>query len=239
MPRTANSESRDFRRRASRRRYRDLLARALLSAVPFVAAGADLTAQAGSFDDRVDVVEVQVPVYVTARGEPVRGLTRDSFAVFAGRRELPIVGFEAIDPGAAEGDAPVVVPIAACRHFLFLFDLMHSQPAGLLLARRAALDLVREGMHASDLAGVATHGPRGVEVLLGFTSDREQLALALASLGAPQLVEKHRDPLFLSLGVPTISLGDFMTTEVGGPMSEARATREAIVLAHLREMATV
>jgi len=189
------------------------------------------------FGERIEVVEIQIPVYVTAGGEPVRGLGRDGFAVFDGRRELPIVGFEVIDLGASEGDALAAIPVAARRHFLFLFDLMHAQPQNLLLARRAALELVGE-MHASDLAGVATFGPRGVEVLLGFTSDRGQLALALESLGAPQLYEAHPDPLLLSIGVPSRLLGGAgQSTGIGGP-STRRADIEQMVQEHLSAMAT-
>lgn len=195
-------------------------------------------AQSDRFAERVTVLEVQVPVNVTSHGEAVRGLTREDFIVLEGRKQLPIVDFEEVDLAVRAAGVSEPVPVAARRHFLFLFDLVHSEPQGLLLARQAALGLVQRGMHSSDLAGVATNGARGIEVLLGFTSDREQLALALESLGAPQLVERHSDPLLLSLGIPTRALGD-TSTAVSSERSARRDSIEAMVQSHLQKMGMV
>ena len=49
------------------------------------------------FEDRVQVTEVQVPVRVLVKGDPVRGLTRDDFQLFEGKVEREILGFEVRD----------------------------------------------------------------------------------------------------------------------------------------------
>ncbi len=168
------------------------------------------TAHAQVFRDATSVVVVEVPVHVIRDGEPVRGLTRDDFIVLDERKPQEIVGFDVVDltalsaKPAADGGMPAPparVPATARRPFLLLFDLSFSQPDSVTNARDAALDLVREGLHPSDLVAVATysHG-RGPRLLHGFTSDRPQAAAAIDSLGVAQGIEPLRDPLGLVFG---------------------------------------
>jgi VWFA-related protein len=192
--------------------------RALAALAALLAAGAagaaPPKAPAGArFGETATVVSIEVPVTVVRGDEPVRGLTAADFELYEGRKRQRITGFEAVDlaapaapaaaataapaaPGAAA--APAGVPIAGRRHFLLLFDLSFSEPAALLKARAAATDLLRKGMHPSDLVAVASYrtseGPR---LLLGFTPDRRQAAYAIDTLGAPQLVDRRPDPLGL------------------------------------------
>ncbi|HEX5758042.1 MAG TPA: VWA domain-containing protein [Thermoanaerobaculia bacterium] len=158
---------------------------------------APLPAQTPRFGETTSVVVVEVPVNVVKDGKPVRGLTAADFEVLEGKTRRAITGFEVIDLGAVAA-APRRLPIAARRHFLFLFDLTFAQPRSIVQAREAALDLAAEGLHASDLGAVATYSAsRGAELVLGFTSDRGQLAAAIRSLGLPQLVNRAPDPLRL------------------------------------------
>ena len=151
-----------------------------------------------SFDESIDVLTIEVPVQVIADGEPVRGLTKDDFEVYDGRKREPISGFEEIDlTDYGDGGQPVSqVPIAGRRHFLILFDMAFSDPANISRARETANDLIRNELNPSDLVAVATythqHGP---QLVLGFTSDRQQIRLAIQTLGLPQLVQKSADPL--------------------------------------------
>ena len=143
------------------------------------------------------MVVVEVPVYVTSKaGQPVKGLTQGNFQVLDGRKELPIVGFEVVDltlPADAPQARPASeIPAAARRHFLFLFDLLFSDVAAVARAREAALSFVRGQMHPADLAAVALNGARGTELVLGFSSDRRQVELALQTLGAPKLIERKK-----------------------------------------------
>ncbi|MCP3957677.1 MAG: VWA domain-containing protein [bacterium] len=169
------------------------------------------------FRESTSVVAVEVPVHVIRGGKPVRGLTRDDFILLDERKQQEITGFEVIDlatvvaPGTAgaattegapaPGASPVRLPVSARRHFLLLFDLSFSRPDSVVNARQAALDLVRDGLHPSDLVSVATyaHG-RGPRLLHGFTSDRPQTEAAIQSLGLTQLIEPLRDPLGLVFG---------------------------------------
>ncbi len=166
------------------------------------------------FRDSTSVVVVEVPVHVIRDGAPVRGLTRDDFIVLDERKPREIVGFDVVDLTAlsaatavpeagppARTTSPARVPATARRHFLLLFDLSFSQPDSVTNARTAALELVREGLHPSDLVAVATYSQGGGPRLLhGFTSDRPQAAAAIESLGLTQLIEPLRDPLGLVFG---------------------------------------
>ncbi|HVS01488.1 MAG TPA: VWA domain-containing protein [Thermoanaerobaculia bacterium] len=192
-------------------------------------------AQRREFGETTQVVVVEVPVYVTHRGEPVRGLTRDDFEVSIGRKAQPIVDFEVVDLAllqAGVSDRPVTaVPAAARRHFLFLFDLLFSDVTAVSRAREAALDFVRHQMQPSDLAAVVVNAARGANLVLSFTSDRRQVEMALETLGAPQLVEQQRDPLSLTLIPPRETGGEATPSgRTGGQAADA-------VEEYLRELA--
>jgi VWFA-related protein len=162
-----------------------------------------------TFSEATDVVVVEVPVQVIRDGEPVRGLTADDFEVFEGRKKLPVTGFEVLDLNAVQarpGESwKPAQGISARRHFLLLFDMGSASPKTVAHARLAALDLL-EGLHPSDLAGVATYRPsKGPELLLGFTTDREQARAALDRLGKPEMLDRAADPLRLVLNAPAWS----------------------------------
>jgi VWFA-related protein len=159
-----------------------------------------------TFSGTTDVVVVEIPVQVLKDGEPVRGLTAGDFEVFEGRKKLPVTGFEVLDLNAVQalpGETwKRAQAISARRHFLLLFDMGSASPKTVAQARKAALDLL-DGLHPSDLAGVATYRPsKGPELLLGFTTDREQARAALDHLGKPEMLERTADPLRLVLNAP-------------------------------------
>jgi hypothetical protein len=105
----------------SSRRLTPLLALLFLALV--TASGAQLS----TFGERADVVIIEVPAYVTRGGEPVRGLTKESFEVYDGNQRLPIVDFEVVDLTMRQpGQFVSQVPVAARRHFLLLFDLVFA-----------------------------------------------------------------------------------------------------------------
>lgn len=152
------------------------------------------------FEETAEVVLVEVPVHVTRDGRPMRGLTREDFEIYDGRKRREIVGFEVIDLAALErepgGPAVAMLPASARRHFLLLFDLAFAQPDSVLRARQAARDVVAEALHPADLVAVATYtASQGIRLVLGFTSDRQQLAVALDTLGLTAPAERVEDPL--------------------------------------------
>ena len=150
----------------------------------------------------VDVRLVAVPVFVTDKdGRGVPGLTEQDFEVEDGGRSVTIAGFLAVDAGAPSappaGSVSPRLIAASRRQFLLLFDLAFSSPAGTLKARKAALELLETWPQPGDLVSAAKFGPGGVEVLVGFTPDRAQVARAVATMGSAEGA-RVRDPLGLA-----------------------------------------
>ena len=196
---------------------------ALLPAAPAAA-----QQQRRGFSDVTTVVVVEVPVYVTKDGEPVRGLTVDNFEVTDGRKVQKITAFDVID--LAQPLTPqqaAQLPVAGRRHFLLLFDLAFSDPEGIFRARDAAKKVISGQLQPTDLAAVALYtASRGPSIVLGFTSDRRQIETAIDTLGVPQLVGRGADPLGLMVSTSPAS-GAMQATEPGstggiGGGSEAR-----------------
>ena len=163
-----------------------------------------VTAQSNSYQDTTDVVVIEVPVHVTKGGEPVRGLDADNFELIVDRKKQKLLDFDVIDlstlSAVPAAGSPQAVPVVARRHFLLLFDLSFAEPAGVVRAQVAARKLVLDGLHPTDLVGVATYIETvGAEVVLGFTSDRRQIDYALATLGEISPAQKIRDPLGIML----------------------------------------
>lgn len=152
------------------------------------------------------VTVVAVPVFVTDRfGKAVPGLTASDFEIEDQGKKVPLVAFQEVDvtSRAPAAEAGALVQAAARRQFLLLFDLTFSTPTGIMRAREAAIGFVRESLAPSDLAAAATFGQSGVRILVGFSSDRGQLARAIDSLGVLE-TERTRDPLNIAyeLGAP-------------------------------------
>ena len=181
-------------------------------------------ASADEIVERTQSILVEVPVQVTLDGEPVKGLTADNFVILDRGRKQELRGFDVLDltlsaPGPARPQAPHV-SIAARRHFLLLFDLTFTELQSLGRARRAMRDWVESELHPWDLVAVATYsGLGGAKLLLNFTSDREQVQLAIASMGRPEFVDRGSDPLALEIGDPSSLLlaGEEDPAPDGGP----------------------
>jgi VWFA-related protein len=187
-------------------------------------AGSRLPAEQPSFSETTSTVVVEVPVQVLRDGQPVRGLLRDDFELYDGRKKQELTGFEVTDLGAAATPKAALAP-AGRRHFLVLFDLAFSDPKALVKARQAALDMVNK-LHASDLVGVATYSSlAGPQLVLGFTPDRAQIDAAIRTLGKPELLGRNPDPLRLVLAD---QLAAARSAGLAGGMADARAaTQEA------------
>lgn len=170
--------------------------RALFASALVLAALVSSKSAAGqTFSDTTRVTAVQIPVQVVAGGQPVRGLTAADFAVYEGRTARAVTGFDAVDLRTLPGG--VEIPGAARRYFLMLFDMAFSQPAGIARARLAAIEMLPK-LHPTDLVAVATYRrSNGIDMVLGFTSDRGQARVALDSLGLPEMLDRASDPLKL------------------------------------------
>ena len=170
-----------------------------------------------TFEEATDVLVVEIPVQVTRDGAPVRGLTAEDFEVKDGRKRRPIIGFDVIDVSAESGDATRLadIPVSGRRHFLLLFDIALSRPYSIVRARQAATELVETSLHPSDRVAVGLYSGGDARLVLGFTSDREQIRLAIQTLGLPQLVDRAPDPLGIVLAQAPLPLGE-TGASVGG-----------------------
>ncbi len=193
------------------------------------------SAKRETFEERSDVVVVEIPVNVSTRdGSPVRGLTAADFEIFDNGDQQEITGFEVVDLEALAVDsvrarqAREQMPSTARRHFLLLFDLSFADPSSILKARTAAREWVLDALHPTDLAAVMIYsleiGPR---LIITFTPDRAQLARAIDTLGAPALLNPTlQDPLrFVLPQTPqdpgTLGLLDGVETAGSGPLRGA------------------
>ncbi len=156
---------------------------------------------APQFGETVEVTTIEVPVQVIRDGDPVRGLTADDFELYDGREQQKITGFDMVDLkefGPEKSQTLGQVPLSARRHFLLLFDFTYSDPTAVTKARAAAEALVKTRLHPSDLVAVATYSnQRSLQLVLGFTSDRNQIEAAIQTLGLPQYAKAAPDPLAL------------------------------------------
>ncbi|MEA2416043.1 MAG: hypothetical protein QOI58_2700 [Thermoanaerobaculia bacterium] len=143
---------------------------------------------------------MQVPVYVTASdGQPVRGLTKDSFTLLVDGHPQPIDYFDVIDFATVPSAQQTAVerPRRERRLYLFLFDITFGTPAKLVRAQKAAEQAVSHSNPATDFFAVATYSTsRGVHFLSPFLSDRVAVTRAIFTLHGG----KVQDPLGLALG---------------------------------------
>jgi VWFA-related protein len=183
---------------------------ACISLLAFALALAPAAAQ---FSDTTQVTAVQIPVQVVADGKPVRGLAAADFVVYEGRRQRAVTGFDAVDLQTLPAEA--AVPGAARRWFLMVFDMATSDLDGIARGREAAVEMLPL-LHPSDLVAVATYRRTGVDLTLGFTSDRQQILAALYSLGLPDMLDRS-DPLKIVVVEHDNSFGDTEGVGGGGP----------------------
>ena len=181
----------------------------LFSSLIVLAAGAAGIAAPSAVQETSSVSLIEVPVTVLGKDDkPVRGLTAADFEV---RDEGKLVKVESVDvsespigPGAS---AETKSPVPAARHrFLLLFDLSYSTPSEILRVREAALDFVQKRIGPDDLVSVFTFSvDHGFNLVVNFTTDRQQLAWAVRTLGINVKNERSPDPLQLTA---SLAFGD-------------------------------
>ncbi len=165
-----------------------------------------LPSTAQSITETVSVVVVDVPVQVTRKGEPVRGLTIDDFQLFAGGKKVKIASFDVHDVSlsideAVRAPGQPARPALPPRHLLLLFDLSFSDVGSLQRSQIAAREIVSDSVDPKDLVAVTTYSATtGLRHLLNFTSDRAQILAAIDSMGVNQ--RAGVDPLNMILVEP-------------------------------------
>ncbi len=196
------------------------------------------------FAETTDVLLVQIPVYVTKDGVPVRGLTAKDFEVIEGKKKQPVVALDVydlsqLDQAAEERGGRLSLPPSGRRNFVMLFDLSNSLPSGTVRATEAALELARDEFHPTDLVAAATYSrSKGIDLLMGFSTDRAQLEAAISDLGLVQPYERINDPLRLKIAEMNTSLQEGGGLS-GGSAGLGMAGVQDILLQNLRDMSVL
>ncbi|MBX7184267.1 MAG: VWA domain-containing protein [Vicinamibacteria bacterium] len=200
----------------------------LLLAVTLGENASGQTAKKSPLSFGAELTMVAVPVFVTDKdGKTVAGLTAADFELQDSGKPVPIESFLAVSadkPVGAVGDATAP---ALRRQFLFLFDLDFSKPVNLERARRAAKQFVLKSLSPSDLAAVGTVSPTGFKALVGFTTDRAQVAAAIESLGLGG-AGRERDPLGLVYDAGLGSLFEGTAVDLTDPTDRVRNIAETL-----------
>ena len=131
---------------------------------------------------RAEVVQLDV-IVTDADGKPVKGLTRDDFAVFEDKKAQRLTNFVVVEgrlraqgtsaPGApqtapAETAAPAVIekPASPGRHLVIVIDDLHIAPGNLEFVKGALQRLVEDFLGPDDLAALlTTSSPAGARQL--------------------------------------------------------------------------
>lgn len=155
-------------------------------------------AYAQRFGEAVEVTVVEVPVTVVDRaGNPVAGLTRESFEVYDDGKRAPIEYFEVVDLANVTAAPGRPIPPVAYRNFLLLFDLANSKPGTIARAQAAAHDFLGSNLTPRDLVAVAVYTPsKGVRMLTSFSADRALVQSAIDAIGG-SVEFRVADPLLL------------------------------------------
>lgn len=147
-------------------------------------------ASEGSPSEQAGVSIVQVPVTVVDEaGGSVVDLNASDFVVKDNGTVQRILSMHLVETGEGTADDFVKRPelLRLPRRVALTFDLTFNDPAGLQIARDAALRFIAEKLDAADEASVFTiDAKQGVQMLINFTKDREQVADALAAMGGLQ-----------------------------------------------------
>lgn len=142
------------------------------------------------FSDLVEVNEVEVPVRVLIKGKPIVGLEATDFELYDEGELQTIVGFRvqeaSLDRLQEAPTARVALDVdSSGRRLLLLFDFSFSRPQRLANALRGIRSGLAKQLNANDRVAVATYGyVSGINLLVGFTSDRETLNLAFDAIQA-------------------------------------------------------
>ncbi|MFL6248174.1 MAG: VWA domain-containing protein [Thermoanaerobaculia bacterium] len=183
-------------------------------------------AVAQTFEEKITVSYIEVPVTVLRDGKPVRGLTKENFEVTDDGGKRAIESFEAIDFAASSETAAAISPLnpASRRNFLLLFDLSYSNPTSISRAQAAARSFIARSIGGRDLVSVGVIDvDRGFRLVTAFTTDREMLISAIAD---PKNFRTN-DPLQIS-GTSTLEAAPHNASGLG--------EKESLGLEHLREI---
>lgn len=140
------------------------------------------------FSDLVEVTEVEVPVRVLVKGKPLAGLKQGDFELYDEGKRQTIVGFRTQELTFDQSQEQPVESRGldqdrSGRRLLLLFDFSYSRPQRLAHALRGIRSGLAKQLDPEDRVAVATYGyVSGVNLLVGFTRDREVMNLAFDAI---------------------------------------------------------
>ena len=140
-------------------------------------------------DDQITVNVIEVPVYVTRGGEPVRGLTAEDFELYVNGVRHPIRYFDVVEDQPAQPEtvtnesepSPAPTPLDRRRMTVLLFDTRSTTYQRLQLAKKSALKFVSEAAEGDTLA-VARLSRGGTKFVVPFTADHVAVQRAISTL---------------------------------------------------------
>ena len=145
----------------------------------------------------VEVVLIEIPLYVVDKeGNPVEDLKPEEVTLYENGKKQEISHFVLV-----QNDSPQIATLtrkypAARRQILLFFDFAFSTPAGIIKAREACLDFIKEKILPTDLVGVASYsGIGGLKILSHFSSDREHLFDIVNTLGLIESKQRITGPV--------------------------------------------
>ena len=151
------------------------------------------------FSDMISVTEVEVPVRVLIKGKPLLGLHVENFELYDKGALRPLVGFRQLDlienliVDAPPGEMSEESKGVQGRNLMVLIDFAFSGRLKLNMAMRGIRQMVETQLDPTDRLAIATYGPiSGLNLLVGFTRDREAAGLALDAIDA--MIDAKRKP---------------------------------------------
>jgi VWFA-related protein len=159
----------------------------LLVVCSLVACGHLAAAADSQFAERITVTEVEIPVRVLIDGQPVRGLAAEHFELFDRGVRQQILSCEERDlslrvspPEGPPADYRPDPESSDGRKLLVVFDSRFSRRHYLVRALRGVRAMVDFQIHPTDRVAIAVYnGASGLNLVEGFTVDRERITLAL------------------------------------------------------------
>jgi len=182
-----------------------------------------------------NVEVVQVPVYVTAQGQAVRGLTQNNFQLFVNGKPQPIDYFDVVDFAALNSSPEGQRPDPRQRRlYLLVFDLVFTTPNAVYRAQQAAARYI-DAAPDSDFFAVASYtSNHGLQMVVPFTRDRLAVRGAITRLRD----RSTADPLRLAMTAGERSaMADIATSFDGGVAARAGSQAiQAMLLEPLRRI---
>ena len=183
------------------RRMRPLMTLVVLAAV--LAPGTVSWAQQQAPATRTEVVQLDV-IVTDADGKPIRGLTRDDFAVFEDKKAQRLTNFLFVEghlrargtgtpattpvptPAATEPAAAEEKPASPGRHLVIVIDDLHIAPGNLEFVKGALRRLVDDFLGPDDFAALlTTSSPAGSQQLSQDAASIKQQVTQLTFKQAP------------------------------------------------------